>query len=544
VADRTEKLTVRTEELTQLTEELEARTQQLAALNEVAVALSRCQTTDEVMSTGLSMAVRLTGCRAGAAWVKSGVGAAIDWYEGSSEEEAKLRELVGAYLEREGLEMRRCTFVPAGSQALLVVPLVSRLAVLGGLVLLVEEPSCLGRTELQLEESLGAQVGVALENARQYEDARYLAERDSVTGLLNHRALHSRLEKEFARVRRSGRKFSLLMLDLDNFKLFNDTYGHPVGDDILRRVGAVITEAVRATDDVGRYGGDEFMVVLPETDTQGAVELAERLLRLLHDNPFVGREGLEVPILASCGVATYPDDAVLLHELIGAADSHLYRSKEEGGDRITSNRAGERGEAAPQGNFSVLEGLVTAVDRKDRYTRHHSEDVTEWALAIAGDMGLSEESRRTLRIAGLLHDVGKIGVPDSILRKPGRLTEAEFEVVKQHALLSELIIKEVPNLMEVMAAVGSHHERFDGLGYPRNLKGTDIPLFGRILAVADAYSAMTTDRPYRKAMSHEEARTELERVAGTQLDPGIVEVFLRLTADLASIGTLEEAGRA
>ncbi len=166
------------------------------------------------------------------------------------------------------------------------------------------------------------------------------------------------------------------------------------------------------------------------------------------------------------------------------------------------------------------------MDHKDHYTRKHSEDVTTYSLHIAQAMGLSEETQRTLRIAGLLHDVGKIGVPDRILRKPGQLDEDEFAVIKQHAQLGELIIKEVPNESDVLAAVGAHHERMDGRGYPRGLRGNGIPLLGRILAVADAYSAMTTDRPYRTARSHEEAKAELLRVASAQLDEDVVSVFL------------------
>jgi HD-GYP domain-containing protein (c-di-GMP phosphodiesterase class II) len=187
---------------------------------------------------------------------------------------------------------------------------------------------------------------------------------------------------------------------------------------------------------------------------------------------------------------------------------------------------------------------VQTVDHKDRYTRKHSEEVTRWALTVARRLALSNETERALRIAGLLHDVGKIGIPDSILRKPGQLSSEEFEVVKQHALLSELIIKEVPNLGDVMAAVGSHHERWDGTGYPRGLQGDHIPLLGRILAVADAYSAMTSDRPYRKALTGTQAREELINGAGSQFDPEIVAAFLAGERDpgLPLAGAGREAG--
>lgn len=182
----------------------------------------------------------------------------------------------------------------------------------------------------------------------------------------------------------------------------------------------------------------------------------------------------------------------------------------------------------PAGNFGVLDGLVTAVDNKDHYTRQHSEEVTSYAMNIAEAIGLSKEAQRTLRIAGLLHDVGKIGVPDRILRKPARLEGDEADIIEKHVSLGEIMIKDVPDTVAVVAAVGSHHERFDGGGYPRGQRGYDIPFLGRILAVADAYSAMTTDRPYRKALSEEQASAELLAAAGSQLDPELVHTFLTL----------------
>lgn len=229
----------------------------------------------------------------------------------------------------------------------------------------------------------------------------------------------------------------------------------------------------------------------------------------------------------SLGIASYPKDARHSQELIGFADTNLYTSKRYGGDRVTScDMAHEDDGSTKAGSFGVLDGLVTAVDHRDHYTRQHSEDVTGYAVSIAQAMALSDETQRTLRMAALLHDVGKIGVPDRILRKPGRLDEEEMGIIQQHASLGEMIIKELPNIQDVVAAVGAHHERFDGGGYPRRQKGESIPLLGRILAVADAYSAMTTDRPYRRALSPDEARKELLRVAGSQLDPEVVQKFL------------------
>jgi putative nucleotidyltransferase with HDIG domain len=216
------------------------------------------------------------------------------------------------------------------------------------------------------------------------------------------------------------------------------------------------------------------------------------------------------------------------------ADANLYLSKQKGGNRITVPSE-ELGSAEKMGVFKVLVGLVTTVDNKDHYTRRHSEDVCELAVALAGRLGLSHETQRALRIAALLHDVGKIGVPDHILRKPGALTEEEFEAFKQHVVIGRLIIKEIPDLSEVIAAVATHHERLDGSGYPDGLKGDQIPLLGRILAVADSYSAMTIDRPYRKALTLGEAVAELHLAARGRLDPLLVSHFIQMVAEKAGV---------
>jgi putative nucleotidyltransferase with HDIG domain len=299
-----------------------------------------------------------------------------------------------------------------------------------------------------------------------------------------------------------------------------------VGDEVLRAMADRLYRLMRGSDVPGRYGGDEFVLILPETGMEGAIEFAERLREDMADRPFLTPDGTTVPVFLSCGVATYPDHGRSVAELVSFADANLYVSKQHGGDTITAGPDPQREELGATGLFGVLDGLVTAVDKKDRYTRRHSESATAYALALGREIGLSDADLRALRIAGILHDVGKIGVPDRILRKPGRLTPEEQEVVKQHAALSELIVKEVPHLNEVVGAVGSHHERWDGGGYPRGLKGEETPLLGRILAVADTYAAMTMDRPYRMALTPAAARAELVNAAGTQLDPTLVEAFL------------------
>jgi HD-GYP domain-containing protein (c-di-GMP phosphodiesterase class II) len=237
-------------------------------------------------------------------------------------------------------------------------------------------------------------------------------------------------------------------------------------------------------------------------------------------------DGRRLPLSISCGLAVYPAMAESQHELLALADMNLYESKISGG-AIMGGEEPAAEDPRSVGGFSALDALVTAVDKRDRYTRKHSEDVTDYSLMIAEELGLSEDTTRTLRVAGLLHDLGKIGIPDAILRKPGRLTDEEHEVMKQHPVLGWLIVSAIPSLSETLPAIRHHHERYDGRGYPDALSGEEIPLLGRLMAVADAFSAMTTDRPYRKGMACEDAIAELRRGRGSQWDPELVDAFLR-----------------
>jgi diguanylate cyclase (GGDEF)-like protein len=398
-----------------------------------------------------------------------------------------------------------------------------------GMVAVIKLNGEFSHADGELLESIGIEVGTALEHARQHADALAAADHDSVTNLLNHRAVHQRFDRLFNETRTNHGRVAVMMVDLNNFKLFNDTYGHVTGDQVLKRVARVLNEECGPDILTARYGGDEFMVVIPGGSAEDAHVLATRIRAHLTEEGYSRpNEDLTVPISLSFGIACYPNDGQSRHELLTIADSNLYQAKNsDEGIVFTSESQRANRELRAEASFEVLDALITAVDNKDRYTRKHSEDVTEYALWMAEELGLSEETMRTLRIGGLLHDVGKIGVPDEILRKPGRLTDEEFEIMKRHPRLGEMIVGGIPGMSSILDAVRSHHERWDGMGYPDRLKGEDIPFMGRLLAVADAFSAMTTDRPYRKGLNLDKALAEIRANIGTQFDPEMADAFLR-----------------
>jgi putative nucleotidyltransferase with HDIG domain len=240
----------------------------------------------------------------------------------------------------------------------------------------------------------------------------------------------------------------------------------------------------------------------------------------------------------SFGASSFPEDGQDAAALIAVADANLYESKRWGGDTVTLRPEPISGEAIDSRAFSTLDSLVSAVDNKDHYTRRHSAQVAELTAVIAKALGLDDEQREALAVASLLHDVGKIGVPDRILRKPGSLTDKELDYMRQHPLIGSMMISQhLPESAEVKEAVASHHERWDGTGYPARLHGGDIPLLARVLAVADSYSAMTTDRPYRAAADAREAIEKLLEGSGTQFDPEVVRAFVACSTAPCSAGS-------
>lgn len=424
----------------------------------------------------------------------------------------------GKYLLQQGIQSTAC------------LPLIVKGEVIGSLIVASCNVNAYNQRHIKLLEQLASQIAMPVENTRLYAKAEEKARVDELTGMLNRRSLDEMLASEIGRHSRYGGIFSVIILDLDSFKVFNDTYGHLAGDKLLRQAGNVMKGAIRGADQAFRYGGDEFAILLPQTSIDAAYQVSERVRKQVALKIKSG----DVPITASLGLATWPADGIGSNELIAMADAALYHAKRSGGnrshcasgtllplDKIALRSTGNQ----DSGSLSTIYSLAATVDSRDHYTRNHSKRVSEYALAIAEALHLEPLELSRLETCALLHDVGKIGVSDEILNKPSKLTDEELEVVKRHPELGATIAGRVRQLTSCVAGILHHHERFDGTGYPEGLEGENIPLESRILTVADAFAALTSDRPYAEALSCEAALKKIRQGAGTQFDPKLVEVF-------------------
>jgi diguanylate cyclase (GGDEF)-like protein len=349
---------------------------------------------------------------------------------------------------------------------------------------------------------------------------------DPDTGLLNVRGLREVLDAELDRARRDGSQFSVVIARVDGHRPLSAE-----GDAVVELIAAVVGRVKRTMDHAARVSPREIAVAMPACDSQGAYAAAERLRSAARQV----LEALPLSITVSLGVATYPDHGATPEAVLHAAGQGVAAAEQLGRDRTVIYNpeiaslvlaAELRTASSDQGtNLAAVLALTEVLDIRDPSTAMHSQTVGRYSETIARGLGLSEELVERIKLAGILHDVGKIAVPDAVLLKPGKLTDEEFEQMKKHPEVGALII-DGAELKDIAAWVMAHHERPDGRGYPHGLSGADIPLEARILAVADAYEAMTVDRVYRQAMPVTEARAELRRCAGTQFDPRVVEVFL------------------
>ncbi len=373
-------------------------------------------------------------------------------------------------------------------------------------------------------------------SVRQLELANSSLERlalvDEMTGLYNFRYFGQRVVEELAAADRNENSVVLILLDIDHFKHYNDTYGHPQGDRALVKLAGLLRRAVRRSDVVFRYGGEEFIVLAPGGDGREAFTLAERIRARVDETDFSDGSGGAGPSLSvSVGYSIYPNWAQNREELLRQADEALYHAKRSGGDRVErypdaagvdEEQAGEDGAV-----LAAVRTLLNIISARDGYTYNHSQRVMKYALGIGRQLGLDEADLRILQWSALIHDLGKIELSRSLLMKSEDLDQREWEAVRRHPDTSARIVEPVIERMGSIAdVVRAHHERYDGRGYPRGLRGDEIPYHARILAVADAIDAMLAERPYRPGVPRTEVLEELAFYSGVQFDPEVAEAAI------------------
>lgn len=460
------------------------------------------------------------------------------------------------------------------STSSIALPVVYAEQLLGVLYVESKEPSEFGEQEVLLLRTLADLFAGAVHNAMAFQKAQEQAITDGLTGVKTHRFLMEALSAEWKRSTRANRPFALVLMDLDRFKFVNDFYGHLEGDVVLQRVGRILEEHCRRSDVVARYGGDEFVILMPETTVESARQLASKLRAWIASDVLLRDKN----ITASFGIAGFPIHGSTPQELIQVADSSMYLSKHQGGNSVSTAEQGdtsdrkrwkkdvleaylgvtlkrqfftgpeafdeiyrrleqftrslkEQGgtgspESLPPAVVDTVTSLAFAIDAKDQYTNGHSQKVSAYAVTIAQALGMNAADTEEIRLAAMLHDIGKVGIPEAILHKSGPLDVTEWETMKTHTDLGSRILEPLQSMARIREMIRHHHEFYDGSGYPDRLEGERIPYGARVIAIADAYDTITSERTYKKKRTPEDAFAELERCAANQFDPDIVRVFV------------------
>jgi diguanylate cyclase (GGDEF)-like protein len=388
--------------------------------------------------------------------------------------------------------------------------------------------------------------------ATRIADVEALATTDPQTRLLNRMATLQSLSTEIERSNRYARPLAVALIDIDHFKRVNDTHGHAVGDEVLRHVAAVLRDNIRSVDSLGRYGGEEFLLVMPETDLDGGIASAENLRRVLGRTPVVvpaDPVALRIAVTISVGVTGGSGHRSLdLDGLLREADSALYGAKGSGRDRVQRFKALDeqaslsRATIDPEARARAADIGRGAMEASHQHLLGALADRPGWAggasmliADLAADLGravsLPEGDIERIRTASLLHDLGKLAIPEEILHKPAALDPVEWRTIVEHPRIAQVVLEQAGAIRDAAQIVLHHHEWWDGHGYPHGLAGAEIPIGSRIVAIADAYEAMISERPYSRALSHEQALAELVRSRGIQFDPDLVDLFVTLVGD-------------